>query len=81
MADAVQAADLILVGALASFAILTVAAAAGICLAGYVLYRYLRGRRCDHVPAAPDNQPGTDEDDLRTCRRIHAATEDRKEKP
>ena len=34
-----------------------------------------------HVPAAPDNQQGTDVDDLITCRRILRETETRKEKP
>jgi hypothetical protein len=36
------------------------------------------------TPAAPDNQPGTNTDDLRTCRRINAlptAETVRKEKP
>lgn len=36
------------------------------------------GRR---APAAADNQPGTDTDDLIICRRILRATETRKETP
>ncbi|MFF7184664.1 hypothetical protein ACFZAR_05395 [Streptomyces sp. NPDC008222] len=37
-------------------------------------------RRCTRIPAAPDNQPGTNPDDLWTCRRINALpTTSRKE--
>ncbi|MFD9070570.1 hypothetical protein [Streptomyces lasiicapitis] len=81
MTDLVQATDVILVGAIVSVSVLAAVGAAGISLAGYALYRYLRGRRCDHTPAAPDNQPGTDEDDLWTCRRIHAASDQGEERP
>lgn len=40
--------------------------AAGLCAVRYNL------RRCRHLPAAPDNVPPTDTDDLWTCRRILA---------
>ena len=50
-------------------------AAAGI----WAVVHSLRG--CLHLPAAPDNQPGANTDDLTTCRHILHATETRKEKP
>ncbi|MFG2352638.1 hypothetical protein [Streptomyces sp. NPDC048521] len=36
-------------------------------------------RERTRLPAAPDNQPGTDTEALWTCRRIMRATETRKE--
>lgn len=48
-------------------------------LAVTVVARY--GRRTRRIPAATDNQPGTDNDALTACRRIAAQTAARKEKP
>lgn len=51
--------------------------AAGAAMAARTLWRERR-----HLPAAPDNQPPTDTEDLWTCRRINALpTTSRKETP
>ncbi|QIJ61452.1 hypothetical protein [Streptomyces sp. JB150] len=57
------------------------AVAAGALAVGvWAVWHAVTGR--PHIPAAPDNQPGTSVDDLITCRRINALpTSRRKENP
>lgn len=81
MADLIQAADYIIVGAIVTVAALFAAVAVLGALAVYTLARHLRRRRCTHIPPAPDNQAGHDTHALETCHRIHAISDHRTEKP
>ncbi|QCX81182.1 hypothetical protein C9F11_37995 [Streptomyces sp. YIM 121038] len=85
MADLVQTADAIVFGAIVTVSVLCGAAAAGIALGVQAALHWARTRRLrqPQVPAAPDNQPGTNTDALWECRRIHATSnpQTRKEKP
>lgn len=73
MADFLQTGDRILIGAIASFAVIAGISAA-ITVVG--LYAIVRGLRRPTVPAADDNEPGRDVDALWECRRIDNATRD-----
>lgn len=72
MAELLQTGDRILWGAIASIAVIAGISAT---ITAFGVYAILRGLlRRPTVPAADDNEPGTDVDALWTCRRIDTAT-------
>ncbi|MFF1709262.1 hypothetical protein [Streptomyces sp. NPDC058268] len=73
MADLLYTGDRILIGAIASFAVIAGISAT---VTVFGLYAIIRGLRRPTVPAADDNEPGRDVDALWECRRIDNATQD-----
>ena len=63
--------EILLHGLVAVIAVTAVALVALWCAIGAVCH-LLERRHTRHIPAAPDNQPGTNHEDLWTCRRIEA---------
>ncbi|GGV46172.1 hypothetical protein [Streptomyces spectabilis] len=75
MAEIVETVDAIVGGAIVTVCIVCGATAAGVALGVQAALHWVRSRRSPRIPAAPDNQPGTNTDDLWECRRIHATNQ------